>query len=114
MSLQTEIRQFTGTENWYQHMTRRITYTDGVKFVAEKYGAYWLIDAIASYQPVTGPGMSDFQLWELKVDDSTAILTCRADSDQPIAIKQKIAYTDFPETIILYVESRVLLLPSEH
>ena len=95
---------------------KKLKYTDGVKFVAEKYGAYWLIDAIASYQPVKGTDMTDFQLWELKVDSmrSMATLTCRADSDQRASISQKIEYTDFPESITLYVEGGVLLLPNEH
>ncbi len=119
MSLQTEITQFTGTDNWYRHWTKAITYTDGVKFVAEKYGAYWLIDAIASYQHkkiLHENGLEDFQLWELTVNQekSTAILKCRRDTDEAPLITQRIPFTDFPESIKLYVEGGVLLLPNEH
>lgn len=114
MSLSTDLSQLTGSEHHYIHWTKLLKYTDGVKFIAEKYGAYWLVDAISSYQPVQGKGLEDFQLWRLKVRGSRAILTCRGDSDQPAIITQKIEYTDFPESIRFYVENGVLLLPGEH
>src|ERR1039458_7739091 len=44
------LRYFTGTEEYHRHWMRRITFTDGVKFLAEQAGAYWLIDLIASWQ----------------------------------------------------------------
>ena len=45
------LRQFTGTEKWYRHpFVRTVLYTDGVKYVAEQGGAYWLIDDIAFAQ----------------------------------------------------------------
>lgn len=116
MSLQTDIAQFTGTDQYYKHFTG-LLYTDGIQFVAEKYGAYWLIDAIASYQhTIKDPGLKEFQLWKLRVENmgTRAILTCRADSDQPHVIRQDIPFTDFPESITLYVEGGVLLLLSEH
>ena len=118
MSLDTELAQFTGTENWYQHWTKRLNYTDGVQFVAEKYGAFWLIDAIASYQgskQLAREDLNDFQLWTLLVnEDSTAVLECYPDSGEDPVLFQKIPFTDFPETISFYVEGDTLLLPSEH
>lgn len=89
-------------------------YTDGIAFVAEKFGAHWLIDAVASFQPVKGEGMDDFQLWELVIKNKTAVLICRADSDEPAVIRHWIAYTDFPESFSFYVENGVMLLKSEH
>ena len=101
-----DLQQFTGTENWYRHgFFRRILYTDGIKYLAETGGAYWLIDAMASH--ITGkvlakkaaadPRLTDMQFWRLKVrEDHSAILTCRADSDVPPAIRQVIPFTDFP------------------
>lgn len=114
MNLQEDLAQLTGSEHHYMHWTRLLRYTDGVKFIAEKYGAYWIIDLVASYQPVKGEGLDDFQLWRLKVRNGKAIMTCRADSDQPAIITQKIECTDFPESIRFYVENGVLLLPGEH
>ena len=117
MSLDTELAQFTGTENWYEHWTKRIKYTDGVKFVAEKYGAYWLIDAIASYQGTSAldtEDLKDFQLWTLIVTGSKAVLECYPDTGEDPVISQQFEFTDFPETISFYVEGDTLLLPSEH
>ena len=107
---ESDLAQFTCTENYYRHPFG-ITYTDGVKFMAEKAEAYWLIDAIASYQ-----SKEPFQLWELAVkDDRSAVLTARTDSDQDPFITQEIPYTDFPmERITLWVSDGVLLLPSEY
>ena len=73
------LRQFTGSENWYRHgINRDVTFTDGAKFVADEGGAYWLLDTIAICQVhekrVSGEG---FQLWKLKVnEDRTASLEC--------------------------------------
>lgn len=114
MSLQTDLAQFTGTEHYYEHWTKKLVCTDGVQYMAEKYQAHWLVDAIASFQPIKGEGLDEFQLWALTVKGSRAIIRCRADSDEPAIIKQSIHYTDFPESITLYVENGVLLLQSEH
>ena len=35
-----------GSENFYCHKPSLMLYTDGVKELAEKAGAYWLIDLI--------------------------------------------------------------------
>lgn len=108
-----QLNQFTGTENWYRHWLG-ILYTDGVKFLAEKAGAYWLIDAVASYQRK----LKDvpFQVWTLDVKkDNSAILQMREDSDMPVRVEQVIEYSDFPlESIRLYFIDGVLLLPSEY
>ena len=45
---ESDLSQFIGTENYYRHWTGHGVYTDGVKYLAEKAGAYWLIDAILS------------------------------------------------------------------
>ena len=46
-----DLRQFTGTEQWYRHGTvRDVLFTDGAKYVADQAGAYWLLDEIAFAQ----------------------------------------------------------------
>ncbi len=63
-----------------------------------------------------------FQIWNLEVSGSSAVLTCRSDSDEPAVISQEIEYTDFPFNIKLYVElgsldgvneHKICMLPSE-
>ena len=111
---------FTGTEHYYKHWLPGLVFTDGVKYLADKAGAYWLIDIVASYQPKLrkmSSGLREFQLWTLKVNEETreAVVTCQADLNTPNVVRQLIPYTDFPlAEIKLYVEGNVLLLPSEH
>lgn len=73
MSLTQALQQFIGTENYYflpQFPSFR--YTDGVKYLAEKAGAYWLIEAIFSHNR-----REHFQYWKLNLNaaDRGAILT---------------------------------------
>ncbi|MCK1641666.1 hypothetical protein IVA95_30015 [Bradyrhizobium sp. 157] len=57
-----DLAHFTGTAEWYRHgLNRRMLYTDGVQYLAEKGGAYWLLDKIACLQTRTedwGRGIS--------------------------------------------------------
>ena len=41
---------FTGTQQYYQ-LNRHVVLTDGTRYLADEAGAYWLMDAIASYLP---------------------------------------------------------------
>ena len=111
---ESDLNQFTGTLKYYTHWTR-IQYTDGIKFLAEQGEAYWLIDAITSYQTKKIRRIP-FQVWELKKTEKTkAILTMKEDTNQPELIKQEIPYTDFPlNEIKLYLIDGILLLPSEY
>ena len=120
---ESDLRNFTGTEHYYRDPLTRLIYTDGVKYVAEKAGAYWLITAIGSHQidPKLRRGrLRDLQFWKLEVkDDKSAVLTCRADSDVPPAITQEIPYSDFPlKSIEIWVgrdeQGMICYLPSEH
>jgi len=116
-ALEADLAQFCGTENWWKHWTGRITYTDGVKFLAEKAGAFWLIDLVASYQAAR-LRREEFQVWTLTVDhDRTpmAVATCQADTDAPVLVRQEIDHTDFPlPSIKLWLVNGALMLPSEY
>ena len=91
-----------GTESYHSHFLPGVVFTDGVKWLADNAGAYWLIDAIASYQRdkkiTRDPMLCDYQTWQLEVDlaKKQAILTCKADTDRDVVIRQKIKFTDFP------------------
>ena len=111
------LSQCTGGDQYHGNPIGGLLYTDGVQYLAENADCYWLIDAVASYQPQVNrtPALRDFQVWTLAVKDRSATLTCRADSDEPPVVTQEIEYTDFPlPEITLWVEGGVLLLPSEH
>lgn len=119
----SELNQFTGTDNWYRHsLIRSITYTDGVKYMAEKAGAYWLIDEVAIINgPFNEPVSKKlheqpFQVWDLKRDESGhgADLICQ-DGNGVVLYRKRIDITDFPlPEIRLYFVDKVILLPSEY
>jgi len=112
--LEKELRSFIGTEQYYKHQLG-VMYTDGVQFLAEKAGAYWLIDAIASYQTKRIVFEYPFQIWTLTVNNNQAALEMKGDSGFPVAIRQHIKFTDFPlDEIKLYLIDGILLLPSEY
>ena len=122
------LAMFTGTEEWtrWSRLFPNMVMTDGVKYVAEHggvNGAYWLMDAIASYQPKLlkqSASLRDMQIWTLKVANGAAVLTCQADSGLPAVVTQNIEYTDFDlDEIIIWVmpmdeKMYTLLLPSEY
>jgi hypothetical protein len=120
--IENGLAQCYGSEENRRHWTGRILYTEGVQYLAESAGAYWLIDVVASYQRDRRlKGCQGFQLWELKVnlEEKTGVVTVRMDSDTTPLITQSLVYTDFPlPQIKLYCEGdampRTLLLPSEH
>jgi hypothetical protein len=112
----SDLRQFTGTGQWFRHsLNRKMLYTEGVQFLAEKAGAYWLVDEIAiaqAYEPRVKA--EEFQVWKLKVTNATAVLSCE-DGNGNKVLSKAIAFTDFPlNEIELWVEGNVILLPSEH
>jgi hypothetical protein len=111
----TQLAHFTGTENIYRHgFARKVTYTDGVKYVAEQAHAYWLLDLIASLQYDPKLEHEPFQTWTIKVTGSKATVVAE-DGNGHVLYRHAIHNTDFPAPgITLCVEESVILLPSEH
>ena len=114
---ESDLMQFTGTEQWYRHgINRKVLFTDGAKYVADTAGAYWLLDEIALIQPYDKRvAAEEFQFWKLAVrPDHTATLTCD-DGNGNIVYTKEIEYTDFPlDEITFYFTNNVIYLPSEH
>jgi hypothetical protein len=112
------LSQFTGTTTWFRHkMFRRFTYTDGVQYLAQEAGAYWLIDAILSHQLDPLAQAEPFQNWTLTVrPDATATLAMTDGNGEQAIIRQEIPFTDFPlpEISLWFENNLTLLLPSEH
>ncbi len=91
-------------------------FTDGAKYVADRGGAYWLLDEIAFAQRgVTPVAAEPFQFWTLKVKpDRTAKLICE-DGNGRAVFSKMITYTDFPlDEISFYFTDNIILLPSEY
>jgi len=119
----SDLRQFTGTEGYTRwNPFSRMVLTDGAKYLAEQAQCFWLMDAIASYQPkcLKEKMLRDIQFWTLKKDGKDMVLTCRKDSGYPPTVTQRFEYTDFPlDEVKLYVAPLdevhyVIMLPSEN
>lgn len=112
-----DLKQFTGTENWYRHgLVRNVLFTDGAKYVADTAGAYWLLDEIALAQrferKVAGEA---FQLWRLTVKENGAAALVCEDGNGRRVFSKRIEYTDFPlDEITLYCTNNTILLPGEY
>src|SRR6266545_2852011 len=73
IGLEDELRQFIGTERYYRHFTGML-YTDGIRYLADRAGCYWLIDVVASYQSELRA--FPFQGWDLTVfPNKSALVT---------------------------------------
>mgnify|MGYP003676145748 CR=1 FL=1 len=122
------LQRFTGSEQFIQHpLSRSVVYTEGVHYLAEEAGAFWLIDAIASYfgSPemraaiAQDERLESLQFWNLKLTDPGAVLTAQADKGETPFITQEIPFTDFPlRGIDIWAGFNgagwTLYLPSEH
>jgi hypothetical protein len=120
--IEAALPHFTGTNQYYRYMGKLVL-TDGVKFLAEEAGAFWLLDIIWSYQhkAVKDEMLQYMQFWNIKVDRAAqaAVVTCERDSDD-VAYKQEVEFTDFPlAEARIWVEladddgTMVVMLPSE-
>ena len=113
--LEVEIQQYTGTCGYHKLSLLPLLATDGLRMIAEKAGAFWLIDAIASYQVKPEVKALAIQFWRLEVKDSKAVLYCVEDSGMPKIVEQEIKYTDFPDgDWKFYVQQGVIMLPGEY
>src|SRR5687768_10669602 len=104
-----DLAQFTGTETYFLHRSGRLITTEGVKFLADKGAAHWLIDALAGFQNdrrITGnPMLHDMQFWRLTVREGKGLLTCVEDAGRAPVIAQEIEFTDFPlDEVQVWVE----------
>ena len=113
----TALAQFTGSERQYQHpLVNGITFTDGAKYVADKAGAYWLLDEIALANRFERAVIAEhFQVWDLIVsDDCSASLVC-GDGDGIEVYSKRIEWTDFSiPSIRFYLCYGCIHLPSEY
>ncbi len=120
VNIRYELKQFHGTSKYHKHLfpgKSPILITDGCKFVRDACKAYWLFDAILSYQCEKILKGVNFQVWEFKrlKKDLSWQLTCREDTGKKSLIIQNIEFSDFPiDYIKIWVIDKVALLPSEY
>lgn len=117
VELDRRLYQFIGTEQYFRHPSGFL-FTDGVKYLAEHYGTFWLLDTILFNQPLE---IDDLQVWKLKrtYDDkeqpTDRFILTGEDGNRKIAFTAEIPYSDFPaDEVTIWFQNGVLYLPSEH
>jgi hypothetical protein len=118
--IERTLEQFHGTSKWYRHGTFRTLYwTEGVQYLADAAQAYWLIDAVGSWQFEPKVRRENFQAWTLTVHTHKQSTLVCTDGNKKRVAQQKIPYTDFPlEEVTLWLSGdateQVLMLPGEY
>jgi hypothetical protein len=114
-ALRNELAHFTGSEQFFRHgLLPRIRYTEGVQYLAEKAGAYWLLDKIAAEQLAPPLQAEHFQVWKLRVAGSKGAITV-TDGDDRTIYEEQLDFTDFPlDQFSIWLVDGMILLPSEY
>jgi hypothetical protein len=112
---QDALNRFTGSDESFRHnLMRKISYSQGVQYLAEVGNAYWLVDKVATLQLEPKIRRAEFQVWKLKVDGSTAMLSVE-DGNDAVIYSENITFTDFPlDHVTLWFANNMIYLPSEH
>ena len=112
--LKHELAYFTGTENYYRHgLNRNVVYTDGVRHFAERAGAHWLLDILAT-EPEVLEQAKDFAAITMTVQDSKAGIVVTDGNDRKVFVRQ-MEFTDCPPGVWqFYFYDNTILLPSEY
>jgi hypothetical protein len=112
--IKNELAHCIGSEQYFKMSSfPSLTYTEGVKYMYERCKAYWLLQAVASYQYKLKDEY--FQVWTLTRTEGNEAVLKADDGNGNILVTQKIPFTDFPlDEIKLYFVDNILLLPSEY
>lgn len=104
-----------GSEQFYRHSLTRLLYSEGVKYVAETAGAYWLIDKVATLQMKSAVRAEEFQVWKLRVtDDRKGTLVCEDGNDVAV-YSEEISFTDFPAPgVRIWYQHGTMIVPEEY
>jgi hypothetical protein len=94
---------------------RNVTFTDGVRYVADTAGAYWLVDIVAITQRHDRAiAAQPFQHWKLGVaDNASAVVTCD-DGNGKEVYQLAISWTDFPREAPRISQNGVLAAKPQH
>lgn len=107
---------FTGTDEYHYHPHfNEYMVTDGVKFLMDSANCYWLIAHIFMHQSMDSISNEPVQIWKLIVNPDRSARISTTDGNGKLLRTFDIPFTTFPlNGIELYMEGKVLLLPTEH
>lgn len=109
---------FIGTEQYY-YFNYKLHGTDGAKHVAEKFGAFWVMDIIWSILPKLS-SLNGFYVCYAVVNDRTKkndVTFYCDDGNYNLVYKQQIPLSDLETSLKLYLQAApdgwIVMLPSE-
>jgi hypothetical protein len=112
-SLNHVLMQFKGTDRFHGYLSGHIT--DGIKYAAVKYGLFWFLDVIFSYQENATKQEKEFQVWTLRRNRDNTLSITYDDGNGNTLKTQHIAFADFEnDHFQVYLISNIILLPSEY
>lgn len=115
--IQQELEYFTGTFGYHKHAIGNVELllTNGCDYIRREAGAFWLFDAILSYQTHEEVKGLYHQVWRLvRLPDESWKLICEDGNNNPV-VQQDIEYSDFPlPGFRIWVIDGVALLPTEY
>lgn len=124
--------QTSGTDGYHTVTLLPLAVTDGMLFLAQTCGAFWLLDLVASHQPEIRAQArgTDFQVWRIMADpDNASGCVVDAWTDTPespaddagpasiLLAEQRVEFTDFPRELMpfeFWVKGGVCLLKEEY
>ena len=121
-----DLDAFTGSLNQYSHklpMTPELRLTDGTKYFAEKFGAYWFMDIVATeFLPLLSDEEYFIAITVTPNEEGAVIVGTDGDKgDGPVTLHTRnIEYTDlFKDSSLgmehkFYLTDGLLMLPSEY
>lgn len=115
--IESQLPSFTGTGQWYR-VSPRLVITDGIRFVLDNTGGYWLSAVVNSIQTLlsrTGKDIS-FQNYTLKrVPDTKTFNLIVDDGNNNILYEKVLVSNSFPlDSFKFYYMNNIMLLPSEY
>jgi hypothetical protein len=111
--MELNLDQFYGTEQYYRHPLTNSVYTDGVKYFAEKAGAYWFLDIVFS-EYTSLFSVDDFLSITLFVGSLGADISV-TNGDEDILATKRIQFTDCPQgEYKFFYADNVLMLTTEY
>lgn len=110
------LKQFYGSDTvYYMPLFSKYKYTEGVRYLAQNAGAYWLLEHIFSNQHEAAIEGLQFQVWKITVSDDNSAVIRVEDGDLKHIKSFDVPFTDFPlEECSLWFIGGTLLLPSEY
>lgn len=113
--LEAGLKRFYGSEMFPLYLDG-LRMTEGVQWLCEHAGAYWLLDCLASYQTLPQVARERFQVIDLHVDLALHMGRIEVgDGNDNIVFVQEIPYTDFPlPKLRLYFTDSTVMLPREY